>query len=122
MASSNYLDKEFDPAPTGQRDGLVARAAAGVHGTVDNATQAAEEAARTLKPVVDRAAAAAHQAVDTAARSAIPTAQWLTAKGGDINAWRKLRVDDTCKLVAAHPIKSIGIALAVGLLIGRTTR
>lgn len=103
-------------------DSGLARVASGAHGVVDKIANAADDAVRDATPAIDRVAALAHQTVDNATSAAMPTAEWLSAKGDDLNTRRKILVDDTCKFVAANPMKSIGLALVAGLLIGRIMR
>ena len=90
----------------------IGRAASTAHSAVDKAADAA-------RPVVDRAAQAAHQAVDRATEAARPAAQWLSEKTEQARVTQKQVLDDTCNYVSANPLKSIGIAAAVGFLIGR---
>jgi ElaB/YqjD/DUF883 family membrane-anchored ribosome-binding protein len=103
-------------------DGLLHNAASTAHAAVDRAAGAADEAARKAMPVIDRAAELAHQAVDKAAGVAAPTAEWLGDQGESLRATRKMLVDGTCKYVSENPLKSLGIALVAGLLIGRIVR
>ena len=103
-------------------EGALTRAASGVHGAVDKIAGAADEAVRSVKPAIGRVAAIAHQAVDQAASAAAPGAEWLSTKGESLKATKRMLVDDTCRLVAANPLKSIGMALAVGFLISRMMR
>jgi ElaB/YqjD/DUF883 family membrane-anchored ribosome-binding protein len=89
---------------------------------VNRAAGAADAAARNARPVIDRAAELAHHAVDKAADVAAPTAEWLGEQGQSLMATPKKLVDDTCKYVAANPLKSVALALVAGLLIGRIVR
>jgi ElaB/YqjD/DUF883 family membrane-anchored ribosome-binding protein len=72
--------------------------------------------------VVARVAAMAHQAVDRAAGAATPTADWLTERGETLSAGQKKLAADACSYVSAHPLKSIGVAVVVGALLGRLFR
>jgi len=112
------------PAPgnSTKGDGTLNRAASSAHAAVDRAVFAADEAARKAKPVIDRAAELAHHAVDKAADAAAPTAEWLGEQGESLMATRKKLVDGTSQYVAENPLKSVAIALAAGLLIGRIVR
>jgi len=107
-------------ASAGER--VLDRAASGVHGAVDRAASVADDAARAAMPAIDRAAAIAHQAVDRATSAAAPTAQWITSKGEHLNATRKAWAEETCKFVSSNPGTTIGVALAIGFLIGRIRR
>jgi ElaB/YqjD/DUF883 family membrane-anchored ribosome-binding protein len=66
-----------------------------------------------------RVAAMAHQAVDKAAGAAGPTAEWLTERAEELDVRQKKLTADTCSYVTAHPMKSVGIAVLVGIVIGR---
>ena len=103
-------------------DGAVHRVATSAHAAVDRAAEAADEAARKVKPVIDRAAELAHYAVDKTADVAAPTAEWLGEHGESLIASPKKLVDGTSRYVSANPLKSVAIALVAGLLIGRIVR
>jgi ElaB/YqjD/DUF883 family membrane-anchored ribosome-binding protein len=98
------------------------RAVATVHGAVDKMAGAADGAARKLKPAIDRVAKGAHHTVDKAAGVAAPTAAWLSEQGDNLQATGHNVVDQTGKYVSAHPVKSLGFALAAGFLISRFIR
>lgn len=106
----------------GNGDGTILKASSSAHAAVNSLAGAADEAARTVKPAIDRVAAMAHQAVDKAAGAAAPTADWLAEQGESLNATQKKLVEDACSYVSAHPLKSIGVALAAGFLLSRLTR
>ena len=103
-------------------DAALNQVAAGLHGAVDRAADAAEEAARRAVPAIDRAAERAHQAVDKAAGVAAPTAAWLNDQGNSLKATQRVLAADAGQYVAAHPWKSLGLALAAGFFIGRFIR
>lgn len=67
---------------------------------------------------INRAALAAHRAVDRAADAAVPAAQWLNQKSAGYRVKQKKVLDDTSAYVSANPLKSVGIAALVGLVIG----
>ena len=72
--------------------------------------------------ILNKATARAHGAVDQVADAAAPAAQWLEEQGETLtNSGEKL-VDSTRRYVAAHPLQSLGLALAAGYLISRITR
>jgi ElaB/YqjD/DUF883 family membrane-anchored ribosome-binding protein len=100
-------------------EGNLSKASSGAHAAVDSIAGAADEAARKARPAIDRVAAMAHQAVDTAAGAAAPTADWLAEQGESLNAAQKKLVADTCSYVSANPLKSVGIAVVAGFLLGR---
>ena len=104
----------------------INKAAVGAHGAVDRAANAAanaaDEAARKAKPALDRAVRVAHQVVDKAAGVAAPTADWLSAKADAVLAASEKLAEGGRKFVTNHPWKTLGAAVAVGLLVGRVLR
>lgn len=98
------------------------KASSSAHAAVNSMAGAADEAARNVKPAIDRVSAMAHQAVDKVAGAAAPTADWISEQGETLNAAQKKLVEDTCSYVSAHPLKSIGVALAAGFLLSRIIR
>ena len=72
--------------------------------------------------MLNKATARAHGAVDQVADAAAPAAQWLEEHGESLTTGGDKLVDSTCKYVAAHPLRSLGMALAAGYLISRLTR
>lgn len=103
-------------------EGVLDRAASGAHGAVDRVASVADDAARAAVPAIDRAAASAHQAIDRASSAAAPTAQWISSKGELLNARGKAWAEETCRFISTNPGTSIGLALAIGFLIGRIKR
>jgi ElaB/YqjD/DUF883 family membrane-anchored ribosome-binding protein len=103
-------------------DGALHKASSSAHAAVDSIAVAADEVARKAKPAIERVAAMAHKAVDKAAGAAAPAAEWL-ADGSEcmVTAQKKL-VGDARSYVSANPLKSIGIAVAAGLLLSRFIR
>jgi ElaB/YqjD/DUF883 family membrane-anchored ribosome-binding protein len=106
----------------------IDKAAAGAHGAIERAanaaSSAADEAARVVKPAIDRTAQAAHHAVDKAASIAVPALdwEWLSAKADRLTTAPGQFVEGGRKAVIDHPWQAIGAALALGLLIGRMLR
>ena len=72
--------------------------------------------------VLNKAAARVQGAVDQFAGLAAPASQWLEEQGEVLSIRGEKLMDSTCKYVAAHPLQSIGLALAAGYLISRLTR
>jgi ElaB/YqjD/DUF883 family membrane-anchored ribosome-binding protein len=68
--------------------------------------------------VLSKATARAHGAVDQVANAAAPAANWLEEQ----SASGEKMLDSTAKYVAAHPLQSLGLALAAGYLLSRLTR
>jgi len=87
-------------------------ASAGAHSAIDRVSDAA-------RPAVDRLASGAHEAVDTIAGAAARAADALRVKGEQLKGVQ-VRVMDTGRgYVREHPVASLGIALAVGFVLGR---
>lgn len=113
------------PFPTGNGaagETTLNRAVAGAHDVVDKVADAADGAARNVKPAIDRAAKVAHRTVDKVAEAAAPTAAWLSEQGYRLKETQRTVAGDAGRYVAAHPWKSIGFALAAGFFIGRFIR
>lgn len=72
--------------------------------------------------MMNKAAARAHGAVDQLAEAAAPAAKWLEEHSESLNTQGHKLADRTFKYVAAHPLQSLGLALAAGYLISRLTR
>jgi ElaB/YqjD/DUF883 family membrane-anchored ribosome-binding protein len=72
--------------------------------------------------MLNRATARAHGAVDQVAEAAAPAAKWLEEHGESLTAQGDKLADRTFKYIAAHPLQSLGLALAAGYLISRLTR
>jgi ElaB/YqjD/DUF883 family membrane-anchored ribosome-binding protein len=70
-------------------------------------------------PAVERVATMAHQAVNKAADAAAPAADWLTERSEAFSATQKKLLDSTCGYVATNPLKAVGIAVVVGILLSR---
>ncbi|AUN94973.1 hypothetical protein [Pseudazoarcus pumilus] len=98
------------------------KASARAHEAVDSTADAAEEAASKVTPAIEQIAQKAHQAVDSAVEAAKPTAEWLTEHGEELQASQRRLVAETCSYVSAHPIKSLGIAVLTGYVLGRILR
>lgn len=105
MASESSLNQ-------GRSADAIRQAASSAHGAVD-------QAAGKAKPAIDKAAQFAHQTVDKAAGAAAPAAAWISEKTEVLKVTQKQVLDDTCNYVSAHPLRSVGIAAAVGFVIGR---
>jgi len=77
---------------------------------------------RALMSVLNKATARVHGAVDQVTDAAAPAAQWLEEQSETRGTTGERLLDSTCKYVAAHPLQSLGLALAAGYLISRLTR
>jgi len=99
--------------------GALDRTSSKAHAAVDSIAGAADEGVPRAKPAIDRIVATAHHAVDSAAGAAAPTADWLAERGASLKAAQKNLVADTCNYVSVNPLKSVGIAVAAGIVISR---
>jgi ElaB/YqjD/DUF883 family membrane-anchored ribosome-binding protein len=72
--------------------------------------------------MLNKATARVHGAVDQVADAAAPAAHWLEEQGETLTTSGEKLVDNTCKYIAAHPLQSLGLAVAAGYLISRLTR
>jgi len=111
-----------NPSTTGlphNSDGLLNKASAGAHRAVDSLAGAADDAARKSMPAIDRAAEKAHRSVNSAADAVAPTADWLTEQGEHLYEAQKKMVDDSCRYIAANPLKSAGFAMLAGYILSR---
>ena len=72
--------------------------------------------------MLNKTTARAHSAVDQVADAAAPAAQWLEEQSETFTASGEKLMESTCKYVAAHPLQSLGLALAAGYLLSRLTR
>lgn len=106
----------------GNSDTPLDKASTGAHAAVDSIADAADEAARKAKPAIDKVAAIAHSAVDTATSAAAPAVDWLAEHAESLKAAQKKLLSDSCAYVSAHPMKSLGMAIVVGYLLGRVVR
>ena len=72
--------------------------------------------------MLKQATARVHGAVDQVADAAAPAAKWLEDQGTALNTGSEKFVDSTSKYIAAHPLQSLGLAIAAGYLLSRLTR
>ena len=86
------------------------------------AANAADAAVRNAKPALDRATQVAHFVVDKAAGVAAPAADWLGVKADAVLAAPGKLAAGGRQMVTNHPWKTLGVAVAVGLLVGRAFR
>jgi hypothetical protein len=104
----------------------INKAAAGAHGMIDRAanaaSNAADEVARMTKPAIGRTTEAAHDAVDKAAAVAVPTLDWLSAKADGLTTAQAKLAKGSRKAIIDHPWQALGAALAFGLIVGRILR
>jgi ElaB/YqjD/DUF883 family membrane-anchored ribosome-binding protein len=72
--------------------------------------------------ILNKATARVHGAVDEVAAVAAPAAQWLEERRKTLTGSGEKLLDRTSKYIAAHPLRSLGLALAAGYLISRLRR
>ncbi len=122
METTVYPDTPFPTGNPNASHDTLSKAVAGAHGAVDRAAVVADEAVRKASPVIGRVAERAHHAVDKAASVAVPTVEWLSEQSDGLKATEQKIVADARQYVSANPLKSVAVALAAGLLIGRILR
>jgi len=90
----------------------VDRAKAGAHHGIDAASDAAG-------PAVERVVAGAHATVDALGGIATHAAETLDIKGHQLGRTRDRLMKTTGDYVQAHPLASLGMAVAAGYLLSR---
>jgi ElaB/YqjD/DUF883 family membrane-anchored ribosome-binding protein len=105
-----------ETAPAGN---TVNKAAQGAREIVDKVAGMADE---TVRKAIPAAQQLAHKAVDKVEANVAPAAAWLEEHADDLNVAQEKILADTRNYIRENPLKSIGIAVAVGLLIGRIVR
>jgi ElaB/YqjD/DUF883 family membrane-anchored ribosome-binding protein len=74
------------------------------------------------QPTIDKVAKSMHDAVDKAADAAAPAAEWIDEKAESLKETQRTLLDDSCKYVSAHPLKSLVIAATAGFILSRIIR
>jgi ElaB/YqjD/DUF883 family membrane-anchored ribosome-binding protein len=72
--------------------------------------------------ILNKAAVRAHGALDQIADAAAPAAQWLEDEADTLASGKAKFLDTTSRYIAAHPLQSLGLAIAAGYLLSRLTR
>jgi ElaB protein len=72
--------------------------------------------------VVNKIAAGAHRGVDKVAGAAAPAAEWLGKAAGKLKQKRRELINGGSEQVRAKPLTYVGMALAIGFLVGRVIR
>ena len=91
----------------------------GNSGTPTLADGRIQEVATSAHDAVKYAAEMSHQAVDSAAAAVKPAEMWINEKSEALMATQRTALANTRQYVVTHPLQSVCIALAAGLLIGR---
>ncbi len=81
-----------------------------------------QETATSAHEAVDHAAQFGHQAVDKVVGVATPADAWIGEKSDALMAARRTAMANTREYIVAHPLQSVCMAVAAGLLIGRLRR
>lgn len=90
----------------------VGKATAGAHQTIDAASDASG-------PAVERMVHKAHATIDSMGGIAAHAAEALDLKGEQLTKAKNQAIKATDDYLHAHPIVSIGLAIAAGYLISR---
>jgi hypothetical protein len=77
---------------------------------------------RNTMEVLNKATARVHGAVDQVANAAVPAAKWLEEQSDTLTTGGEKMLNNTVKYIAAHPLQSLGLALAAGYVLSRLTR
>lgn len=114
-------DKPFEAAssPEPTAAAAVNKVAQEAREIVDKLAGIADAATRKAIPAT---AQFAHKTVDSVAAGAAPAAAWLDQHADTLNVTQERLLKGTREFIRANPLTSIGIALAVGILLGRSTR
>lgn len=102
--------------------GTAKDATSAAHGAVDRATASADEAARSLQPVVEHASQFAHRAVDKVADVVSAPSAWLEKGSEKLRATQRDLAAQTHEYVVAHPWRCVVMAFATGVVVGRLAR
>ena len=81
--------------------------------------QAIDQLSDAARPVVSRAASGAHRLVDRLADTTTRVAQRLEDTGSRLKDAEQRAVSASSGYVREHPLRSVGIALAAGILVSR---
>jgi ElaB/YqjD/DUF883 family membrane-anchored ribosome-binding protein len=71
---------------------------------------------------LNKATIRAQGAIDQVADAVAPAAQWLEDEADTLTSGKDKFLETTSKYIAAHPLQSLGLALAAGYLLSRLTR
>ena len=84
--------------------------ASNVHGAINKATDVA-------RPAVDHLASGAHHAMDSLAKAASQVAKTLDTRGSQLMDAQSRLTENCSSMVREKPIRTLGIAVAVGFLL-----
>lgn len=97
---------------TGTKGANVNQAASGLHEKIDRVSEAA-------RPAVDRATSSAHETVDHLADMASHAAETVEQKSAEFKEMQAKFMENATQYVQAHPMASLGIAVATGFLLSK---
>src|SRR5436305_12898014 len=118
MEPNNSSNPSYGPGRHDYSNAVQINAASTEHNADNSVASSAQQAASSVQPAINRAVDAAHSTVDSAKQAADSAANWASEKGASLQEAGEKFMDDTCEYIAAEPLKSIGIALAVGIILG----
>ena len=72
--------------------------------------------------ILNEAKVRAHSAVDQIGDAVAPAAQRLEDEAETLARGREQFLETTSRYIAAHPLQSLGLAIAAGYLLSRLTR
>lgn len=110
---------EAASSPEQTATAAVNRVAQEAREIVDKLAGLAEEATRKAIPAT---AQFAHKTVDRVAVGAAPAAAWLDEHADTLNVTQERLLKSAREFIRDNPLMSVGIALALGILLGRATR
>ncbi len=87
--------------------------------SVNTAHNTINKAADAVRPAVDRVASSAHSAVDRIADVAASAADTLSVRSAQLRDAQAKLTGQARGYVSAHPLASVGIAVAAGFLLSR---
>ena len=88
----------------------------------DRAQDYLDRASQSATAGMDRVADTARRSVDTAAESAKAGLEWASDRASELRERNTALVNAVTESVTARPLMAIGIAAAVGYLLGRIMR
>lgn len=98
-----------------QASTVTSEVSSGLRDTVDRAAQSAHDA-------IDRVAAKAGPALESLQSAASTAAQSLQDKAATFGEMEEAWIESARKTVREHPLATVAVAVAAGILISRITR
>jgi ElaB/YqjD/DUF883 family membrane-anchored ribosome-binding protein len=88
-------------------------------GPTPTVSRALNTAASGAHDALGKVGEAAHAAIDKVVEATAPAAAWLGEKELAVRNAPQQLSQSTSEYLAAHPLKSLGIAFVIGVLVGR---